>query len=210
MIMECASKLKPDETSVLHTILEYVLKVKQSPTLGELVSLLKKPREAIMRIVRELEKKDALLRKRGTQEIVSIYPFSLEPTKHQLVLQDGTRLFAMCAVDALGAPIMVANDAKIVSRCEMCNQEMIVEIRNDQIASISHPDMIVCSTKAQAYPAAENCCPLVNFFCSTKHANDWIAENLGLGRDFNLGSVRNRFPKIRECWKAYGEMLGFR
>lgn len=208
--MECACDLKPEEILVLRTILGYVFKVKRSPDVEELESALKKPRDAIMSILDELEKKDVLLRKRGTQEIVSIYPFSLGPTKHEVFLQDGTKLFAMCAVDALGAPIMFAKDAKIISRCEMCNQEVIVEIKNGEIASISRPGAVICSTKTQAYPAAETCCPLVNFFCSKKHASNWIAENARPRRDFKLGSVRDRFPQIRECWKAYGEMLGFR
>jgi hypothetical protein len=208
--VECMCELKPEEILILRTIFEYVFKVKRSPRVEELESALRKPSNAIMRIVDELEKKDLLLRKRGTQEIISIYPFSLEPTRHQVVLPDGTKLFAMCAVDALGVPIMFAKDAKIVSRCQMCNQEVTVEIKNGKIWSVSQPGAIICSIKTQTYPAAETCCPLINFFCSEKHAINWIAENAILRRDFKLESVRNRFPQIRECWKAYGEMLGFR
>jgi hypothetical protein len=208
--VEYACELKSEEILVLRAIFEYVFKVKRSPAIDELESALRKPSNAIVRIVDELEKKDVLVRKRGTQEIISIYPFSLEPTRHQVVLPDGTKLFAMCAVDALGAPIMLAKDAKMISRCEMCNQEVTVEIKNEKIRSISPPGAIICSTKTQTYPAAETCCPLINFFCSEKHAINWIAENARLRRDFKLESVRNRFPQIGECWKAYGEMLGFR
>src|SRR3979411_992783 len=39
--------------------------------------------------------------------IESAYPFSSRPTTHTVVLDDGTSLHAMCAVDALGIPIML-------------------------------------------------------------------------------------------------------
>nr|MDO8135522.1 organomercurial lyase [Candidatus Njordarchaeum guaymaensis] len=194
----------------MRTIFEHVLKLQRSPTIEELESSLRKQPEEIIRIVGELEKKDVLLRKRGTQEIASIYPFSLIPTKHQMVLEDGTKLFAMCAIDALGTPIMFAKDAKIVSQCEVCGQELIIEIKNEEIGFISHPDMVICRPEIQVYPAAVTCCPLINFFCSKKHANDWIAENSGRRRGIGQRPVKLRFPEIRERWKRYGEMLGFR
>jgi hypothetical protein len=183
----------------------------RSPTIKELGSFLKKSDEDIIRALDELEKKgDFLLRKKGTQEIVSIYPFSLIPTEHQIILEDGTKLFAMCAVDALGTPIMFNKNVRIVSRCEQCKQEVTVEIENEEIASLSHPNLMICSPKSQVYPAAEITCPLVNFFCSKKCADEWIVENPQMMDNINQGSVKQVFSKIRDCWKGYGEMLGFR
>lgn len=151
------------------------------------------------------------MRKKGTQEIVSIYPVSLKPTEHQIFLEDGTKLFAMCAVDALGMPIMFNKNVRVVSRCEECKSEMVFEIKNEEIIFMSHPDATVCRPKRQVYSAAETCCPLVNFFCSKKHANEWIVKNSELINNINpIVSVQQGFPKIKTCWKRYGEMLGFR
>jgi len=176
----------------------------------ELRFSLKKSDEEIIRILDELEKKDTFLRKKGTQEIVSIYPLSLTPTEHQIILEDGTKLFGMCAVDALGAPIMFHKNAKIFSQCEKCKKEIIIEIRNDEIASMSNRNITICGPKSQVSPAAETCCPLVNFFCSKKHADEWIAENPGLRNNINKRSVKRGFRKIKKCWKQYGEILGLR
>jgi len=209
--MGCECELKPEEIEVLTSIFGMVLKLGRSPTIEELQLSLKKSNDEIIRALDELEKKgDFLLRKRGTQEIVSIYPLSLKTTEHQIILEDGTKLFAMCAVDALGMPIMFNKNVKIVSQCEQCKQRITIEIKNGEIASLSHPSLMICSPKSQVYPAAETTCPLVNFFCSKKCADEWITKNPRIINNINRGSVKHRFPKIKECWKRYGEILGIR
>jgi len=202
--------LKPKEIQVLRQMLRFVLKHAKSPTVKELQLSLNRSEEEIIRTLDELEKGDLLLRKKGTQEIVSIYPLSLRPTQHQIILEDGTRLFAMCAVDALGMPAMFNMNAKIVSRCEECKREVTFEIRSGEITFMSDPSATICSPKDRGYPAAETCCPLVNFFCSEKHASEWIGKNLRLRSNTNQVSVKHGFSKIRECWRKYGEVLGIR
>jgi len=207
--MECECELKLEEIEVMRSIFRFVLKNGKSPTMEELRLSLKRSDEEITHAFDELEKKgDFLLRKKGTQEIVSLYPISLKPTEHQITLEDGMRLFAMCAVDALGMPIMFNKNVRIVSRCEECKHEIVLEIKNGEITFMSHPNATICSPKSQVYPAAETCCPFVNFFCSKKHADLWIAENPKLKNNITQGLVRQRFPKIKECWKRYGEILG--
>ena len=211
--MECGCELVSEEIEVLRSVFEIVLKDGRSPTIRELQSALKKPTEEIIPVMDELEKKDVLLRKKGTQEIVSIYPLSLTPTGHKIFLENGGQLFAMCAVDALGIPLMLNRDVKILSQCEMCKREITIEIKDEEIVSMSNPDLRICSPKSQMYPAAETCCPWVNFFCSKKHADGWItqsAQNGKLRNNVKQISVKRAFPKIKECWKRYGETLGIR
>jgi hypothetical protein len=210
--MGCECELKPEENEVLSSIFRFVLRHGKGPTIEEMRLSLKRSDEEIIRALDELEKNgDFLLRKKGTQEIVSIYPVSLKPTEHQIFLEDGTRLFAMCAIDALGMPIMFNKNVRVVSRCEECKSEMVFEIKSEEITFMSHPDATICSPKRQVYPAAETCCPLANFFCSKKHADEWIAKNSELINNINpIVSVQQGFPKIKPCWKRYGEMLSFR
>jgi hypothetical protein len=211
--MECQCELKPEERDVLNSIFRFILKYGTHPTIEQLQSSLKRSSdEEIIHVLDELEKKgDFLLRKKGTQEIVSIYPLSLKPTEHQILVEDGTRLFALCAVDALGMPIMFNKNVRVISRCEECKSEMILEIRNEHITFMSHPDATICSPKRQVYPAAETCCPFVNFFCSRRHADEWIAKNSRMVDNVNpIVSVQQRFSKIKKCWRRYGELLGLR
>lgn len=209
--MECECELKTEEIQVLRSIFRIILKHGKSPTMEELRLSLKRSEEEITHALDELEKKgDFLLRKKGTQEIASIYPFSLKPTEHHIILEDGTELFAMCAVDALGMPMMFNRNVKIMSRCKECQREMVFEIKNGEITHMSHQDATICSSKTQVYPAAETTCPLVNFFCSKKHADEWLEKNLKLTSNINRRSVKQGFPRIQACWKQYGEMLGLR
>jgi len=205
---QCCCSLTSEETGVLKYIFETILKTRRAPTTREMQLALKKSGNSIIQTVDKLEKKDILLRKRGTQEILSIYPLSLTPTEHQVILENDKRLFAMCAVDSLGMPIIFNKKAKIISQCEKCKQEITIEIKDEKIARTSHPNIVIWSPARQIAPAAETCCPMVDFFCSKDHLQEWIKENPDLiGR---ISEIEQAFPRIKQCWKAYGEILGFR
>jgi len=205
---QCCCALMSREIEVLKNIFQTILKFGRTPTTTEMRLALKKSRSNITRTLNELEKKDILLRKRGTQEIVSIYPLSLKPTEHEILLENGKRLFAMCAVDALGMPIMFNRNIKVVSRCEKCKQKITIEIRNEEIARFSHPNIMIWSPRRQIAPAAETCCPSVNFFCCKEHLEEWTKENPKLNG--KISEIKQVFPRIKQCWRVYGETLGFR
>jgi hypothetical protein len=201
-------ELTSEEMKSLQFIFETILKTQKTPSVKEMQTALKKPHNEIVRILGELEKKDVLLRKRGTQKIVSIYPLSLTPTEHQIILKDGKKLFAMCAVDALGMPIMLDKEATIVSQCKKCKQDIKIEIKNEEIARTSHPGIMIWSPRQQMAPAAKTCCPSVNFFCCKEHLDEWTKENPSLvGR---IGKINRVFTRIKNCWRLYGETLGLR
>lgn len=205
---QCCYALTSEEIEVLKYIFQTILKSGRTPTTTEMQLALKKSDSNLFRGLNKLEKKDILLRKRGTQEIVSIYPLSLKPTEHQILLENGKRLFAMCAVDALGMPIMFNRNIKVVSQCEKCKQKIIIEIKNEEITWISHPNIMIWSPSCQITPAAETCCPSVNFFCCKEHLEEWTKENPDLiGK---ISEIKQAFPSIKQCWKVYGETLGFR
>jgi hypothetical protein len=205
---QCGCTLTLEEVEVLKYIFETILKTGRTPTVREMRLPLKKSEDKIIRVLNELEKKDILLRRKGTQEIASIYPLSLIPTKHQVILKNGRKLFTMCAVDSLGMPIMFNTRAKIISQCEKCKREIAIEIKNDGIAWISHPKVMIWSPGRQIAPAAETCCPMVNFFCCKEHLQEWTKENPSLiGK---ISEIEQAFPRIKQCWRLYGETLGFR
>lgn len=204
-----ARALTSREIEVLKHAFQAILKFGRAPTTEEMrLRGLKKSDDCIIHTLEELEKRDLLLRRRGTQEIASIYPFSLTPTEHQIFLENGKRLFAMCAVDSLGMPIMFNRTVKIVSQCETCKQEIIIEVKDDEITCVSHPDIMIWSPKRQMSPAAETCCPSVNFFCCREHLQEWTEENPDLIGKIN--EIEQAFPKIKQGWKLYGKTLGFR
>jgi len=68
--------LTSEEIEVLKYIFDTILKTEKPPTIREMQLTLEKSDDYIIHTLDELEKKDILLRKGGTQEIVSIYPLS--------------------------------------------------------------------------------------------------------------------------------------
>jgi DNA-binding MarR family transcriptional regulator len=205
---QCCCVLTSAEIEVLRCIFEIILRTGKTPTIREMRLTLNQSDDYITDALDELEKKDILLRKKGTQEIISVYPLSITSTKHQIILENKKKLFAMCAVDALGMPIMFNKKAKIVSKCEKCKQEITIEIEKEKIAWVSHPNIVIWSPGRQVAPAAETCCPSVNFFCSREHLHGWTEENPDLvGK---ISAIRQAFPRIKRCWRLYGETLGLR
>lgn len=207
---QCECELTAIETEILRNIFQNLLQLGRTPTIKEIGSSIRKSNKEVINILNELETKDLILRRKGTQEIVSIYPLSTIPTRHQLILDSGKKLFAMCAVDALGMPIMFNRDVKIVSRCEKCKQEINIEVKKEEIISKSHSQIMIWSPKHQEARQAETCCPKINFFCSKRHLQEWEAENPDLVKIGHSVQLEKAFSKIKECWKGYGEILGIR
>jgi hypothetical protein len=203
-------ELAPAEKQALREIFKAILKSGEAPTVSELGQALSKPTGSIVAALDALQEKDLLLRREGTQEIISIYPFSLTPTSHRVVLEDGKQLFAMCAVDAVGAASMFDKNLEVISRCGWCKQEMTIQIKNGEVAEKSHPQVVIWNLEAQQGPAAQTCCPMINFFCSQEHFGRWKDKNPDISGKGHGDLVEQMYPDIKERWKSYGERVGVR
>jgi len=201
-------ELTPLESKALGVAFKAILESGRAPTTKKLGLSMKKSTNGIIRILNKLEDKDLLLRRKGTQEIVSIYPLSLVSTKHKIILGDGKKLFAMCAVDALGTPNMFNRNAVVISQCELCKQKITIQIKNGEIFTKSHPHILIWSPKREETPAAETCCPLVNFFCSNQHLREWEERKPDLSKKGHSILLEQAYPRIKECWRDYGEEIG--
>jgi hypothetical protein len=197
------------ETKVFSQIFKTILEFGKAPTIKELQISLKKSPADIINVINKLEERDLFLRK-DAKKIVSIYPLSLKPTEHQVIMENGKKLFAMCAVDALGIPNMLNKNAKIISKCKWCKQRIIIEIRKGEIILKSHPNILIWSPEQQERPAAEKCCPLVNFFCSVGHLKEWEAKNINLAKRGHGNLLEKGYPSIKKCWKGFGETMRLR
>ncbi|KPL04902.1 MAG: hypothetical protein AMJ73_03170 [candidate division Zixibacteria bacterium SM1_73] len=203
-------ELAPLEKKALSSIFKTILEFGRAPTVEELELSMKESGSRVITILDELEEKDLLLRRKGTQQVVSIYPFSLTSTKHQIVLEDGKALFAMCAVDALGMPNMFNKNVEVISQCEWCKQEITIEIKNGEVTTRSHPHIQIWNLERQEGPSAETCCPVISFFCSDEHFREWQDKNSDLAKKGQNNALDQAYPDIRERWKRYGETVGVR
>src|SRR5215469_14193985 len=145
-----------------------------------------------------------------TGRIRAAYPFSGVPTMHQVRLAPGSavgpqphgphgptgqQVFAMCALDALGIPLMLRQEATIVSQDALTNEPVEVRITAVDVASPAGlagwsarwepPSAVVYARAAEhehehdaGCAAAGTCCPLTNFFVDAAHAQQWAQTHV--------------------------------
>ena len=106
--------------------------------------------------------------------IIVAYPFSGRPTAHRVCF-DGSEVFAMCALDALGIAPMLGEAIEISSSDPLTGEEIHVQLEPDGKGSWQPPEAIVVCGTAGGGDACSGCCPVVNFFASTTSAQRWLA-----------------------------------
>jgi hypothetical protein len=149
----------------------------------------------------ELERHD-LIGRDETGEIVVAYPFSARATSHAVELDDGTRVFAMCAIDALGIPFMLGRAANIASADPDTGEPVVVEVDPSEPTLAWEPaDAVVVYG---ALPGGTTtCCPFVNFFASERSARAYLEAKPGFE-----GRIMSMPEAIEAGRTAFGDALG--
>lgn len=160
-------------------ILETFAKTGRSPTLEDIKRefVLSSIKEADS-LVAELDRRGSVHRNPGNREITHAYPFSNESTSHRVQLANGPQAYAMCAIDALGMPLMLKRDAKIRSACAHCGGEIQLQVEAGQIAQHCPEGLVVwLPTVREKCVVATDLCPELNFFCSPEHLTRWSTNH---------------------------------
>jgi hypothetical protein len=148
----------------------------------------------------DLAAQDLIQLDAATGHIRAAYPFSGVPTPHRVTLshssngssrdRENQQVFAMCALDALGIPLMLRQQATIVSQDALTNESVAVTIAPVDAASPRtldgwstqwDPPGAVVYARAPEHEhehdggctAASACCPITNFFTLAVHAQQW-------------------------------------
>jgi alkylmercury lyase-like protein len=149
----------------------------------------------------------------ATGRIRAAYPFSGMPTPHRVALftdhlgvqteRIDVKVFAMCALDALGIPLMLRRSARISSTDALTGEPLSILLRPsagprdllglptsippadladwqvdwdpDSIAVYVRPEEHEAEHDAGTCIAEGTCCPVTNFFRSADHAREWAA-----------------------------------
>jgi hypothetical protein len=154
----------------------------QTPILGEIPSIDKIiksfkqiSKEEMNIILERLDQMDYIHINSQKNAIDSSYPFSGTETSHIVTIKkEGyKKIYAMCAVDALGICFMLDCDVSIVSKCYHCNDKVGIEIKNNEIVFLKPIDLVVWFDQEYSCCAATSCCPYTNFFSSKEHFDKW-------------------------------------
>ena len=194
--------VRPRRRSRLHRfILETFAATGHSPSLEDIRAhfALGSIEEAEARVAK-LEAAGAIHRTAGDASITHAYPFSNEPTGHSVQLDPGVRVFAMCAIDALGMPFMLKRDAQIESACIECASPVRVQIQAATIRQHSPAGLMVwLADQPEGCVVAIDICPNLNFFCSREHLERWQRRTASSGRQLTLAEAVGYGRKVFEA-----------
>ncbi len=164
----------------------------------------------------DMATQDLVQRDPATGRIRAAYPFSGVPTPHRVTLcadlssepndhsvNGDVQVFAMCALDALGIPLMLGRGAEVVSQDALSGEPIRVVIcpTDERTSDPLHPNQLLPLDRWRAAweppaavvyarheeheaehdmgvcVAAGSCCPLTNFFARVANADAWVSQH---------------------------------
>lgn len=154
----------------------------QSPVLGRIpyIHEIRKEfnefqKEKVDALLNKLDRVDAIHLDNDKTNIVAAYPFSGSETSHQVYLKRNgfKRVYAMCAIDALGMSFMFDCDVSVESLCYHCGERIDIKVSDNEIISLNPRNTVVWCDMEYSCCAATSLCKNTNFFSSEKHYEDW-------------------------------------
>jgi hypothetical protein len=165
--------LTPQEDAVRKAILKTFADEGHAPSMQGLTRTLGLPLASVLAACRTLAAADLIIWQDDKAHIVSAYPFSGSQTAHEVLLAGHTRRYAMCAIDALGMPCMLGQEARIRSACFFCHTPVTVVIADGLLQGVSPSTLVVWLSEQDGCCVAEVRCPVMNFFCEEAHLQAW-------------------------------------
>jgi len=154
----------------------------QSPVLGRIpyIHEIRKEfnefqKEKVDALLNKLDQVDAIHLDNDKMNIVAAYPFSGSETSHQVYLKRKgfKRVYAMCAIDALGMSFMFDCDVSVESLCYHCGERIDIKVSDNEIISLNPRNTVVWCDMEYSCCVSTSLCKNTNFFSSEKHYEDW-------------------------------------
>jgi hypothetical protein len=114
----------------------------------------------------------------GAGRVVGAAGLSLVPIRQHRLRLRGRAFWTWCAVDAVGIPAALGEDAGVETTCHHCGTGVRLRLGGGEVAGASHPDARLWN--AEHLPGrsmAHGTCGLMNLFCSNGHLDAWLAAN---------------------------------
>jgi hypothetical protein len=136
--------------------------------------------------------------------ITAAYPFSGRPTPHQVALDGGPTVAAMCALDALGIPQMARRAARIGSTDPVSGQPITVETRGTrwQWEPAATVVLVATAVGGACGAVADCCCPHINFHADSRHAEAYLQAHPGM-----TGELLGQAEAVDTAGRYFGGLL---
>jgi hypothetical protein len=133
------------------------------------------------------------------------YPFSGQPTSHQVELAGGPTVSAMCALDALGIPQMTRRNARVSSTDPVSGQPVTVETHHGGWRWEPATTVVLVATAAGGVcgAVADCCCPHINFHTDPQHAQAYLQAHPGM-----TGELLGQADAVATARRIFGGLLG--
>jgi hypothetical protein len=168
-----AASLPREIRAVHRQVLRHFATTGAAPTLADLAEVAAHtgmdPQAVLLRLA-----EDDLVAVDKAGHLVAAYPFSPTPTPH-VVDVAGTRMYAMCAIDALGIPPMLGSDATITSTDPQTGQPVTVTAAGGVAVFAPASSVVVYAVTGRGSRSVDTCCQTINFFTDPESAGAWIA-----------------------------------
>jgi hypothetical protein len=148
-------------------------------------------------------------------QIRAAYPFSGVPTPHLVEIDAGPRVYAMCAIDALGMAAMLGTGVTITSADPGTGTVVTVTVRADgktvwqPATAVVFNGRLISAEPCDPVPgaltvaaAAEACCGYMNFFGTRASAAAWGAEHPEI-----TGEILGQAAALRLGVDIFGDLL---
>jgi hypothetical protein len=110
-------------------------------------------------------------------KVVVAYPFSGTPTRHQVQLDGGPSVYAVCGGDAVGIPLMAGRDGVIASTDPGTGEPIHVEWRGGAWSWDPEGAVMLVAGANACGTAAENACGTVGLYTHAEHARTFLRDH---------------------------------
>ena len=167
-----AVPLEPAQKALHQSILRAFAVSGRAPAYGDLEPVANRFDQSVAELLTALHDLDAI-RLTTDGEIRAAYPFSAAPTRHQIHLANGTDVYAMCAIDALGMSAMLGTDTRIESVDVTTGRPITMTMTAGTSTWDPAGAVVFVGATAGGGPSADCCCGYLNFFTDRAAATAW-------------------------------------
>jgi hypothetical protein len=153
----------------------------------------------------ELASADLVHLDQAGEQVQTVYPLSAEPSGHRVTLEGGPTLDAMCAIDALGIPLMTHTAGTVVSHDPLTGTDIRVSRAADGQWSWQPASAVVVLAASECSGPIAAACQHTAFYATAESAERALAAQSG-----NMGKVLGQAEAVAIAETEFGPLLAER